>query len=441
MTPNTDVAAQPLARPWDVLARWLPPRTPDCDYWWQLTGPHLATMMELAGYGAERQFEALLFHYHWVVPYLGPQPNPDGTVKWKSLLGAEGSPIEYSWKWNQPGGQPEVRHCFEAINEFTGTSLDPLNQLANRELLHRLQEPVKSLNLEWCNHFVATLYDHDLSKYATDSSKGAHVTSTIFTAIEFLQNSYLFKTYFLPRKIGQFGPASMSVWKESLAGLELENEARASLYDFLDNNEQGKLLSPFMIAVDDVEPAASRLKLYFQTPRTSFNSIREVMSLGGKIQVPEKSLRDLRDLIVSAAGLADDFPDDAELPLPEYNPAAADNFTELPILLQGSLYYFDIALGAKTESLGIKYYASARRYAGSDLSWARGVMSWMRSKGRGEYCDKYLSLLESFSPHRSLGGDTGIQAYMSCMFKAGGELDVTSYVSPEAFHPNRQNKK
>ncbi|RYP59378.1 hypothetical protein DL769_008563 [Monosporascus sp. CRB-8-3] len=312
-------------------------------------------MVDSAGYPIERQFEALLFHFHWIVPYLGPQPGAGGIAMWQSLLGAEGSPIEYSWKWNTPGGEPEVRYCIEAINEFTGTSLDPLNQLANRELLYRLEAVVPSLDLTWVNHFIATLYDHDNSN---------------------------------------------------------------------------------MLAVDDVEPASSRLKLYFQTQRTSFSSVREIMTLGGLIPVPEASLSNLRDLIISAVGLPDDFPDDAELPCPDYNPAAKDNFIDIPILLQGSLYYFDLAPGATIPD--IKYYASARRYARSDLSWARGVASWMKSRGRGAYCDRYLGLLESFAQHRSLDEGTGIQAYLSCLFRKDGELDITSYLSPEAFHPSRQ---
>lgn len=52
---------------WAALSRWLPSRSPDTDYWWALTGPHLATMAEAAGYAIEQQYEQLLFLYHWIV--------------------------------------------------------------------------------------------------------------------------------------------------------------------------------------------------------------------------------------------------------------------------------------------------------------------------------------------------------------------------------------
>jgi hypothetical protein len=52
---------------WTALSRWLPPRNVDCDYWWQLTGRHLAKLLQAAGYSDARQHDALVFHYHWIV--------------------------------------------------------------------------------------------------------------------------------------------------------------------------------------------------------------------------------------------------------------------------------------------------------------------------------------------------------------------------------------
>ena len=52
---------------WETLAQYLPARSPDTDYWWQLTGRHLAVLAEAAGYPIDKQYEVLLFHYHWAV--------------------------------------------------------------------------------------------------------------------------------------------------------------------------------------------------------------------------------------------------------------------------------------------------------------------------------------------------------------------------------------
>jgi len=52
---------------WRAVSQYLPTRNPDSDCWWRLTGRHLAAIVEAAGYPIEKQYEALLFHYHWAV--------------------------------------------------------------------------------------------------------------------------------------------------------------------------------------------------------------------------------------------------------------------------------------------------------------------------------------------------------------------------------------
>jgi hypothetical protein len=64
----------------ETISRWLPRRNPDADYWWDLTGPHMAAMFEEAGYSKERQYENLLIHYYWTVRFpalMNPSPRAD----------------------------------------------------------------------------------------------------------------------------------------------------------------------------------------------------------------------------------------------------------------------------------------------------------------------------------------------------------------------------
>jgi hypothetical protein len=61
-------------RAWSTIQQYLPPRNADYDFWWQLTGRHLALLLEKAGYAIERQYEALMFHYHWSVGECGNSP-------------------------------------------------------------------------------------------------------------------------------------------------------------------------------------------------------------------------------------------------------------------------------------------------------------------------------------------------------------------------------
>jgi hypothetical protein len=78
--PTTEKNTEKLLA-WTALNQYLPPRSADYDFWWQLTGRHVALQVEAAGYPIEKQYEALLFHYHWAVrlaahPSALSAPNP-----------------------------------------------------------------------------------------------------------------------------------------------------------------------------------------------------------------------------------------------------------------------------------------------------------------------------------------------------------------------------
>ncbi|KAL6230047.1 hypothetical protein BDW75DRAFT_234723 [Aspergillus navahoensis] len=89
----------------DVVSKLEPSRGPSYAHWWKLTGPQLALMLQAAKYPIEKQFETLLFYYHWIAT-----------------------------------SGPNVRLTIEPINEVSGTRFDPLNQSPSLELLQRVAD-------------------------------------------------------------------------------------------------------------------------------------------------------------------------------------------------------------------------------------------------------------------------------------------------------------
>ncbi|KAF3932009.1 hypothetical protein ABW20_dc0103572 [Dactylellina cionopaga] len=427
---STEVHQGQTTKAWRFLSPLLPSRNPNCDYWWRLTGMHLANMVDAAGYTIEKQYEALLFHYHWMVPYMGPAPGPKGTLEWPTVLTVEGLPLEYSWKWNTVTSQPVIRYTIEAKNQFSGTPTDPLNQDPSRDLLHRLQDSLPGIDLTWTNHFLATLYDQDRSKYVPGAAAGTQYSTTVMIAPELKPSGLTTKTYFIPQKPDlSLNQVPLAVWKEAIAGICPASAASSALHDFLDSPE-GKLLSPTMLAVDNVNPEKSRLKFYFQSPRTSFSSVRGIMTLGGRIAVPEKQLHDLRSLIAAAAGLADEFPENVDLPLAlDFSPPVSDACEEKTLVLPGYGYYFNIAPGQEYPE--VKIFLRLCAYGSDDLSIGRGITGWMAARGRGEYCQRYIPMLETLLQHRELGEGKGVHTHVSCLFQKSGELEITSYLVPE----------
>lgn len=408
-----------------MISRWLPPRNTDCDYWWRLTGPLLAMMLFEAGYSVHEQYEGMVFLYHWVVPRLGPCLPPNGKPKWKSTLAANGCPFEYSWKWNSVDGAPNVRYTIEPIGPFTGTILDLLNQASTRELLYELDLIMPTLDLTWFYHFATALYDVGKEKYVKEAAAGR--PTTVLLAFELLKKDLVVKTYFYPKKLGQEGPTGLDVFTNAIRGALSGSDSLEKVVQFLKTDPEGSLLQPVLLAVDCVKPSRSRMKFYVHTPHTSFDSVRTIMTLGGQIQGVDNALKELQELIKLIVGLDKDFPSSKELPAPTAVVAEGLN--------SGYAYYFDIAPGSFTPD--IKFYIPIQSYGGNDLKIAQGLINFMESRGRGQYTENYMRVLEGLITHRPLEAAPGCQVFIACAFQ-NGSLSVTSYLDPELFGPDTQ---
>lgn len=382
-------------------------------------------------------------------PYMGPTPRADGkTIKWKSLVQPDGTPIEYSWKWPQAGGtSPEVRYDFEPIGAHAGTELDPLCQLAAKELLGKLAAAIPSAHVDntWFHHFLSTLFEHDSNKLVAAAARGEHISSTVLMAAEFYPTGIVFKTYMQPRLLGYPGVTPASVYEKAIAGIEPSTPARAAVNQFLRDSAEGKLMSPFSVGVDN--KAGSRLKWYFNSPNTSFASVREILTLNGRIKTPHlaQQLADLHELIKAVLGLPDDFPETdhpavflgAKLPydLPPPPPTApSDVDASTPATFApGYPYYFDVAPGQALP--GVKWSLPVRNYDVGDLPVAKAFTAWMDKQGRGAYSGRYMSLLKRLAAVKgeSLEESKGLQEFISVMLKPNGEIDVTTYFAAHAW--------
>ena len=379
------------------------------------------------------------FFFAAKVPHLGPAPRgAEDPIKWKSLITLDGSPIECSWKWNLGSKGPEVRYIAEPISRFAGTDADPLNQVSTRELQHRLSTVVPGVDLDLFNHFISILYDHDNAKYAAEVAAGQHIHTTVHIGFEFLDKGLKTKSYFVPRKLGQTSLMPIPDYVKAIETVQPDNEALNAMNEFLTFSTEGQLLTPYSLAVDNEPLSETRIKWYFQTPHTSFASVRTIMTLGGRIAAPhmEENLKELRSLLNAVACVASDYPEDKEV-MAEASHAAAQaaQFGELAKYLAGYVYHFDIAPNKPHPE--IKVYIPTRHYGEDDAAIARNLVQWMKERGRGDYGDRYIRAIESLTPYRYSGEGKGTQTFISCLFKANGDLDITSYLAPQAYNAGR----
>ncbi|KAF2646005.1 putative dimethylallylpyrophosphate transferase [Massarina eburnea CBS 473.64] len=434
--PSAD-AKQPTAV-WNALSQYMPKRAVDVDYWWQRAGPQASIVLEKAGYSVAEQYNALLFLYHWITPELGPRVNSKER-KWRSLLAADGTPFELSWKWNKNGGKPEVRYVLEPVNQFSGTTLDPLNAQPSMELRHRLGTILPKVDLTWCHHFAGALFGPDKARLERDLEKAAHRMPPGFTvpstlvALEFPHGGTVgSKSYFIPRKHGQGPWLPIPEFEEAIQALDPVNEARRKVSEFASRGPDP--LTPIMLAVDDRAVGTARIKWYFATGRSSLNWAREIMTLGGVITAEhlphlDTQLSEMAELIKALTGVPDDYPEDVDLPPhSRFDPTRGEgNYIPLPVPVAGYQAHFNIAPGSDVPN--VKLYIPMRRYARDDISVARGLVRFLETRGKRQDCQQYMDMLEGILPaDRHLDNVNCLQSYVSCLFKKDGDMELTTYL-------------
>lgn len=128
---------------------------------------------------------------HWDVqgPRLGPTPELDGRLVFKSLMAHDGSPLECSWRWNTTAGEPDIRYSWEAINDASGTATDPLNHDPTLEYMQKVSTVLPRTDFTWYRHFLAELYDPDRSVYAKELEQGDPPATTLIHAVEYNKNA------------------------------------------------------------------------------------------------------------------------------------------------------------------------------------------------------------------------------------------------------------
>ncbi|KAF5682458.1 tryptophan dimethylallyltransferase [Fusarium circinatum] len=406
---------------WKTLSNWLPPLFGDKDWWWKTLGPQLNTLLTEADYDLNEQYEALLLLYRWVVPEMGPRPW-SSTVPWKSFMTDDHSPIEYSWKWNSGSKKPDIRYAVELANPLTGSEKDPFNQIPTRNFVYNLAKAIPELDLTWFEHFWHELLGPGSPTTSTSaiSTKG----STIFAALEMLRGRLSIKVYFIPVET-----PDISAWHQIKHAIETSGcqhlEALNHVDKYLSSHDNGKQLRPFMLAIDLVEPSASRLKIYARSNQTSFRFVRDVMTVGGLRTGLDQSLQNFYDLWKRALGLNPDTSPEDELP-------SVDHLTS------GAVFNFDVA--PKSSLPDVKAYIPVRHYTNNDLQAALGLIGYLEEHGHEGYSQSYLRALDMLAPPGQLDQATGVQTYFAVACQ-DGELSLTSYLNPQLYSMFREPER
>lgn len=269
----------------------------------------------------------------------------------------------------------------------------PLNLQASQTLIKELQHTVPNLNLRWYNHCAERLLPNN---YAPDSQNidllenfSTKTSSSLFIAFDLRRKgSMRVKAYFLP--FARAAYSQVSNFELIIRAIRSLPEARAGefqalelLTEFTQKDPLGLALECDILGIDCVSEESARLKIYLRSRRTSFDSVKSIMTLGGRMQSPEneQAFRDLFELWQALFFRGEEQVTSTSVELP---PCAHDT--------AGILYYFDFS---RTNPKPVpKVYLPVRHYGKSDYLIATALCTYMKQRGKQQEARQYLSALE-----------------------------------------------
>ncbi|KXJ85035.1 dimethylallyl transferase [Microdochium bolleyi] len=295
------------------------------------------------------------------------------------------TPAELSWSWSGDDRLPAVRYSVEPIGWDAGSDIDPHNVHASAVLLGSTLPYTPSLDLHWYRHFLQCLTLCQKKSLQNGASDGLPPStckppSQTFIAFDLEHNGdMVVKYYFLPSlKAASLGTGRLELTEAALSGLRLREPSDSAsvldsfhlLTEYIATFPSGTVTVE-IVAVDCVTPSKSRVKIYVRSRQTTFGSVLDMLTLGGRAApLPESAVSSLKELWVNLFATAGNEAEILEAPLPEN-----------PHCTAGILYYFELKPGLPLPTS--KVYLPVRHYAQDDEQIALGLSRYLEKRGKG----------------------------------------------------------
>ncbi|KAI8947968.1 tryptophan dimethylallyltransferase-domain-containing protein [Xylaria longipes] len=405
-----------------VDAELEPFKNPHHRFWWNKhSGKALAILLHAAEYPEHLQYRDLKFFATSVAPYLGVSRETiaGNALQWPSFMTDDGTPLELSWDWGTKDGPPTIRYSIEPIGLFAGSSLDPGNLIAGPAFQEQLVRSLVDMRLEWFQHFEK-FFDVRSDEASFMQNAGDHNTS-IFYAFDLSPTEVTAKVYFFPKMRAQAkGQSNLEVLSQAIQAAPYSTEENLKAWDmFCDFSSDlcSRALEYEMLAIDLINPFESRLKIYFRCRETTFNSVINVMTVGGRIKNPKlyQGLEDLRRLWNALFDI-------------DTNTRPENSLRTVGHRTAGILYNIEFRLGELHPVA--KIYLPVRHYASSDEAIVQGLNLYFQHHQRGKYMSNYVKAMRKLFPQKSMETTSGVHTYIGCAIRPNGTLRVVSYFKP-----------
>ena len=357
--------------------------------WWSALAPTLEKMFVLSGYTTTQKYQHLAFFHRHVLPYLGLYPTAEEGFTWKSLMTYDLTPIELSL--NFQGGKRTVRMNHVPITSSTGTPKDPFNQHAAIELAHNLGNLLPDFDFRWFDHFVKEVYIPDMDAVSVLKRQPTPIFSSLatqnVTAYDFEGNDVRVKSYFSP------------LWKALQTGQDPEDtifnaiRSHKEALPYLDglkvvedycrpDNAASYGVKAIFLSFDCSKSKGSRLKIYLHTRQTAFTKVKDIFTLGQRIDTVETTaaIDELRALWYGVFNIPQDFPE-------------CDDIPDIFAPTAGVMFNFELKPGEPIPEA--KIYLPVALYNGNDETIIYGLQEFFKRQNRMEEAIGYKDIFDT----------------------------------------------
>ncbi|PKX89312.1 putative tryptophan dimethylallyltransferase [Aspergillus novofumigatus IBT 16806] len=401
--------ASPSSSPLQMLSRTFNFASEDEAKWWANTAPMFAKMLIKANYDVHRQYRFLCLHREFVIPALGPYPQPGKPLRWKSMLTRFGLPFELSYNYSKS----LVRFAFEPIGEHAGADNDPFNTKAIGKVLQGFGTILPGLNMEWYNRFAEELTISDDEAELARNTTVPFRTQSIIAADMDPNGDILLKAYFYPRiKSVVTGKSKEKLIFDTVRRVDYDGELEgplSALQEFLASRGSGAGNAPIahFCSCDLLRPPEARIKIYCYETELDYESLVSDWTLGGRRKEPQTAaglelLRELWDLLRISEGHCDGPSGFHEL--------GTSPEERLPFIVN-----FSLSPGNPLPVPQIYFPV----FGLNDKSVANALEAFFQRVGWTNLAESYMLDLQEYYPDENLEATKHLQAWVSFSLKAG----------------------
>lgn len=358
----------------------------DQEFWWDVFGRPLATLLKTSQYGEEEQLYYLRWFHQWIMPSLGPRP-VNGEPHYVPSLTYDGSPVEYSLNWKEKKVNQTIRFTTEPCSRKAGTAADPLNQLAAKDLLVAMAKDISGIDLTRFNLFLSETHVPDeVADEAVSKLPPGVPRARTWIAYDLERGSMVVKAYFNPglKALQEGTPTNKLVFDAirkcngPAGSYDKPIEVLNSYLKMFDGSEAPHigLLSNDCV----VDSPTSRVKVYVVAFVNTLAKARDVFHLGGRLSGTDiaKGLKAVSDFWCHLFGLNNSGPD----------------IDDKEVLAAGSRCFFvfemrPTAEGQKEADIEVKWHMPASWLGQTDAQICEVLSTWFRNYGHSDLAVRY----------------------------------------------------